>query len=31
MFWIGLGVGVICGGILGLFITAVVVAGKTND
>lgn len=31
MFWVGLGVGFICGGIFGLFITAILVVGKTDD
>ena len=31
MFWIGLGIGLVCGGAFGMFITAILVASKTND
>jgi len=31
MFWIGLGVGLVCGSILGVFITAILVAGRTDN
>ena len=31
MFWIGFGVGLVCGSTLGLFIAAFLAASKMND
>lgn len=31
MFWLGLGIGLVCGATFGVFLTSLIIAGKADD